>query len=154
MGRALGRVGTPAGPGAGVGDRGGAVLHRDETTAHVLAVPIDEQGKLRWKGVKNEALDRLGIPRKGRRISAIYRHLQDDYHAQVAEPFGLARGEVGSKATHCDINRALAVERRVGLAEARHAEADAAAEEAERKAQRAEDRKRQVRSAGRAAPGY
>ena len=51
---------------------------------------------------------------KGRRK---YRTLQDDYHAQVGQRYGLARGEIGSRATHQAIDRARAAEARAQAAE-------------------------------------
>lgn len=93
-------------------------LHRDETSPHlhVLFVPIDSAGKLRWTGVQLEAMERLGVPRSRRKKTPPYRVFQDDYHARVGVRFGLGRGEVGSVAKHEDIDRAKAAERRVVVA--------------------------------------
>ena len=95
-----------------------AALHRDETAPHihVLGVPIDAEGRLGWCRVRDEAVGRIGPTQagKGRRK---YRTLQDDYHAQVGQRYGLARGEIGSRATHQAIDRARAAEARAQAAE-------------------------------------
>ena len=106
-----------------------AALHRDETSphVHVLAVPIDSTGALRWKGVRDEAADQLGVPRRGRKLAGAYRAFQDSFHAGVGRPFGLGRGEVGSKAKHEQIDRAKA-------AELRRDEAEQAADAADERA--------------------
>ena len=103
-----------------------AAWHRDETSphVHVLAIPIDSAGKLRWKGVRDEAANRLGSPRSAR--GGQYRVLQDDFHAAVASRYDLGRGEIGSQATHHEIDRARAAERRREEAERAAAAAEAA----------------------------
>ena len=112
-----------------------ATLHRDETSPHlhVLAVPI-ERGRISWKAVRDRAAkgerDRLGdvAGRKSRGAHRdAYRTLQDGYQAAVGSRFGLGRGEVGSEATHVQIDRAQAAEHRAELAESRLAEARAQA---------------------------
>ena len=109
-----------------------AAWHRDETSPHihVLAVPIDSSEKLRWKGVRDEAADRLGVPRRGRKLAAAYRAFQDDFYESVSAGYGLGRGEVGSSARHVQIDRAVAAERRREVAEAGADEADARAADA------------------------
>ena len=83
-----------------------AALHRDEKSPHVqvLVVPVHE-GRLGWTAVKNAAAARLApdLPHPPR---TKYAGFQDDYHARVGCRFGLARGEVGSQATHAQIDRA------------------------------------------------
>ena len=85
-----------------------AALHRDEKSPHiqVLVVPVHE-GRLGWTAVKNAAAARLA-PDLSHPPRTKYAGFQDDYHARVGCRFGLARGEVGSQATHAQINRAAA----------------------------------------------
>ena len=94
-----------------------AALHRDEKSPHVqmLVVPVHE-GRLGWTAVKNVAAARIapGLPHPPR---TKYAGFQDDYQAHVGRRFGLARGEVGSQATHAQIHRAEAA--RAELAKAR-----------------------------------
>ena len=94
-----------------------AALHRDEKSPHVqmLVVPVHE-GRLGWTAVKNVAAARIapGLPHPPR---TKYAGFQDDYQAHVGRRFGLARGEVGSQATHAQIDRAEAA--RAELAKAR-----------------------------------
>ena len=111
-----------------------AALHRDETAphVHVLAVPVSSDGRLGWCRVRDEAAALL--PRRGRK----YRAFQDDYQASVGVAYGLARGKVGSQATHAQIDRQQAAE---GAAEKAEQEAErltAEAEEAQRQAKEAE----------------
>ena len=83
-----------------------AALHRDEKSPHVqvLVVPVHE-GRLGWAAVKNAAAARLA-PELSHPPRTKYAGFQDDYHARVGCRFGLARGEVGSQATHAQIDRA------------------------------------------------
>ena len=109
-----------------------AALHRDETSPHlhVLVVPI--AGRRRsWKRVRDAAVKAIASrspPAPGRKSRGVhrdaYRALQDDYQARVGVRFNLARGEVGSEATHAQIDRAKATEARAALAEARAADAE------------------------------
>ena len=104
-----------------------ATLHRDEKSPHlhVLAVPIERE-RISWKAVRDRAAqverDRLGdiAGRKSRGAHRdAYRTLQDGYQAAVGCRFGLGRGEVGSEATHAQIDRAKAA--RAELTRAREA---------------------------------
>ena len=95
-----------------------AALHRDETAPHihVLAVPLDRQGKLGWCRVRDQAIGRIS---PGERIkgSNKYRTLQNDYHAHIGKRYGLGRGEIGSTASHEAIDRSKAAEARARQAE-------------------------------------
>lgn len=69
------------------------------------------EGRLGWKGVRDAAAKR--IERElGRKSRTKYSALQDSYHAVVARRFGLGRGDVGSQATHAQIDRAMGAEQR------------------------------------------
>ena len=107
----------------------GAWWHRDESSphVHVIAVPIASTAKMGWKGVRTEAMARLG--KRPHKVADTFRALQDDFH-EVAKGFGLLRGEVGSQATHQQVNRAQAAERRADVAEQRTAVAVEEAAEA------------------------
>ena len=111
-----------------------AALHRDETAphVHVLAVPVSSDGRLGWCKVRDEAASRL--PGRGNK----YRQLQDSYHASVGVAYGLARGEVGSQASHSAIARQQAAEGAAVEAEQEAARWRAEAEEAQRQAKAAE----------------
>ena len=87
-----------------------AYLHLDEKSLHMhlLAVPIDEQGRLGWKRIEKQFT--LDATASG---SQIMRSLQDAYHAEVGEKFGLARGEIGSGRRHEAINRRKGIIERV-----------------------------------------
>ena len=80
-----------------------------------LFVPI-ERGRLAWKAVRDGAAKRIreelgpDAPRKSRGFRDSYRVLQDDYQRQVGARYGLARGAVGSEATHEQIDRQKAAE--------------------------------------------
>ena len=108
-----------------------AAIHLDETSPHLqfLAIPI-EGGKLSWKAARDAAAKRIlaeRAPESGRKSRGFrdaYRTLQDDYHAQVGAGYGLARGEIGSEATHTSIDRTKAAEHRAVLAERRAEEAE------------------------------
>lgn len=69
-------------------------IHNDETTPHafVYVVPLDEStGRLncrKWLGERNALSD-----------------MQTNFHAQVAEKYGLERGVKGSKAKHKSIKK-------------------------------------------------
>ena len=108
----------------------GGWWHRDESSPHLhmLAVPIDSSGKLGWKGVRTEVMERLG--KRVHKVADTFRGLQDDFHLEVAKGFGLGRGEVGSQATHQAVDRAKAAERRREVAEDAVDAAEAAAEKA------------------------
>lgn len=68
-----------------------AVVHRDETTSHVqmLMAPLDERGYFNAKKL-------MGGP-------AAFGHHQDDFWEECGKPFGLERGEKGSKAKHIPV---------------------------------------------------
>ena len=81
--------------------------HVDEAAPHfhLLAVPIDSEGLLGWKRVAVEAARKRGL--KLDRKDTRYRALQDDYQRVVGAKYGLARGNVGSKAQHKPVDRDL-----------------------------------------------
>ena len=111
-----------------------AALHRDERAPHVhiLAIPVDETGRLGWTRVENAAVSRLlGPVRKPG--TKRYRVFQDDLYRTVSEPFGLERGKVGSLATHTEVMRTVGLEDR--------------AEEARREAARVEVQAREGKKA-------
>lgn len=68
-----------------------APVHRDETTSHmqVLMAPLDERGYFNAKKL-------MGGP-------AAFGHHQDDFWEECGKPFGLERGEKGSKAKHIPV---------------------------------------------------
>ena len=107
-----------------------AALHRDETSPHihVLAVPITREGKLGWCAVRNQAAAALPSP-KGQKSYARYSQLQDDYHRQVAQKFGLLRGAIGSSAEHSQVDRKAAAEHAIDVAQAQAALTTALAED-------------------------
>ena len=82
-------------------------VHMDEASPHfhLLAVPINSEGLLGWKRVAVEAAQKRGL--KLDRKDTRYRALQDDYHRVVGAKYGLARGNVGSKAQHKPVDRDL-----------------------------------------------
>ena len=87
-----------------------AYLHLDEKSLHMhlLAIPIDERGRLGWKRIEEQfALDPTA------RGSRIMSSLQDAYQHDVGERFGLGRGEVGSGRKHERINRRRGLVERV-----------------------------------------
>ena len=100
-----------------------AALHRDETSPHVhlLAIPVAD-GKLGWCRVRDQAMSRIA-PKRGKKYSRI----QDDFQLRVAARYGLARGTVGSKATHQAIDRQRAAEHaaRIAAADAERTRAQA-----------------------------
>ena len=118
-----------------------ASAHFDETAPHVQAlfVPIHD-GKLAWKAVRDAAAQRIRDERapepgrKSRGFRDAYRTLQDDYHAQVGVHYGLARGEVGSEATHAQIDRAKAARGELRTAREAWQRESEAAEQAVREA--------------------
>ncbi len=100
-----------------------AAIHRDETSPHmhVLMVPVGERKGMRrlgWSFIRDRFCPGPGPAAK--RMS----RMQDFFHAEVGRPCGLARGETGSTATHEQIDRAKAAERRAQAAEAREGAAD------------------------------
>lgn len=70
-----------------------ATIHMDETTPHlvVYVVPLTPDGRL-------SAKDFVGGPAK-------LSKLQTDFHSSVGSCFGLARGQLGSKATHQTVSQ-------------------------------------------------
>ena len=123
-------------------------LHRDELSAHVQAVVVPvRDGKLGWCRVRDAAAARLAPQVKEAREKAVgrgedapklstrtrYGVLQDALYYRVSRQFGLSRGQVGSEATHVEIDRAAAAEAREGQAlyeaeQARVAATEAAAD--------------------------
>ena len=104
-------------------------LHRDELSAHVQAVVVPvRDGKLGWCRVRDAAAARLAPQVKAARKKAVgrgeeapelstrtrYGVLQDALYWGVSREYGLSRGQVGSEATHVEIDRAAAAEARVG----------------------------------------
>ena len=106
-------------------------LHVDERSPHLHGdvVPLvrDERGlKRSWEGV---AARMIGVPSaKG---PAVMRAIQDSHYENVSQPFGLGRGEVGSKRRHEPPDRDKGLRERVQDAETRTIEALAAAAAAE-----------------------
>ena len=106
-------------------------LHVDERSPHLQGdfVPLvrDERGlKRSWEAV---AARMIGHPSaKG---PAVMRAIQDQYFEHVSQPFGLGRGEVGSKRRHEPPDRDKGLRERVQDAETRTIEAMAAAAAAE-----------------------
>ena len=125
-----------------------AALHRDEKSPHVqmLVVPV-HKGRLGWTGVKNAAAERIA-PDLQHPPRTRYAGFQDDYQAHVGRRFGLGRGEVGSQATHAQIDRAEAAR-----AELRRARETWQREqrEAERRAEQTAARERQAVEVAKAA---
>ena len=80
-----------------------AVHHRDEGSLHwhCLAVVV-EDGKLGWSKVR----DRMSAD--GREATR-YGSIQSKFHQEVAADFGLARGQVGSRAVQQRPDRAVAL---------------------------------------------
>lgn len=83
-----------------------AALHVDEASPHVhaLLIPETDDGRLSWRSLVQTAT--------GKRRD-IYRNLQDRYHAEVAERFGLERGARGSDRKHTPLTREAGVEARL-----------------------------------------
>ena len=120
-------------------------LHRDELSPHLQAVVVPvRDGKLGWCRVRDGAAARLAPQVKEARGKAIsrgedapklstrtrYGVLQDALYYRVSRQFGLSRGQVGSEATHLEIDRAAAAEAREGQALYEAEQARAAATEA------------------------
>ncbi len=106
-------------------------LHLDERSPHLHGdfVPLvrDAHGlKRSWEAV---AARMVGHPSaKG---PAVMRAIQDRYYENVSQPFGLGRGEIGSRRRHEPPDRDRGLRERVQDAEARTNEAIAAAAAAE-----------------------
>ena len=121
-------------------------LHRDELSPHVQAVVVPIQaGRLGWCRVRDAVAQRLAPQVKDARKKAVarggedaprlstrtrYGVLQDALYYRVSRQFGLSRGQVGSEATHVEIDRAAAAEAREGQALYEAEQARAAAREA------------------------
>ncbi len=106
-------------------------LHVDERSPHLHGdfVPLvrDERGlKRSWEAVAARMIGRPSA--KG---PAVMRAIQDQYFEHVSQPFGLARGEIGSRRRHEPPDRERGLRERVQDAEARTLEAMAAAAAAE-----------------------
>ena len=92
-----------------------ASVHLDEAVPHVHVshAVADPDGLPGWSAVERSS--RVGGGKlKGRDFLSA---LQDDFHAAVGERWGLARGEVGSKARHEPIDRAKSAASRVEVLE-------------------------------------
>ena len=106
-------------------------MHLDERSPHLQGdvVPLvrDDLGlKRSWEGV---AARMSGHPSaKG---PAVMSAIQDRYYEEVSKPFGLGRGEIGSRRRHEPPDRDRGLRERVQDAEARTIEALAAAAAAE-----------------------
>lgn len=87
-----------------------SALHRDEKSPHLhfLIVPVHE-GRIAWTALKNHAAEKL-LGRPPAKRADAYRALQDDLHRTVSAKYGLARGQVGSEATHAGIDRVRAAQ--------------------------------------------
>ena len=106
-------------------------LHVDERAPHLHGdfVPLVRDGrglKRSWEAVAARMIDNPSA--KG---PAVMRAIQDCYYEKVSLPFGLARGEIGSKRRHEPPDRDRGLRERVQDAEARTTEALAAAAAAE-----------------------
>ena len=91
-----------------------AALHLDEAQPHVhlVLVPVDQDGKLRWaRGVERQFMPDPSDARI--RGSEVMSKIQDCCHEEVGQRFGLDRGERGSGKRHEPINRKLGFVRRV-----------------------------------------
>ena len=142
-------------------------LHRDESSPHVqgLVIPIDEDGRLGWCKVRDaaskkfrnevrkahkeavrqvwerrEAGDELADP-PPLSIKSRYGVFQDSLYYRVSRGYGLERGQVGSKASHEQIDRTKAAERRQGLAESRERQATRVAVSQQQQADSAQERR-------------
>ena len=105
--------------GAGLGDRSvisAAAIHLDERSPHlhVSAIPIDATGRLGWGHVRRDwARSTYHAGRSSRRdASGELVILQDRYHRDVAERYGLDRGERGSARKHRAVDRVAGAETR------------------------------------------
>ena len=127
-----------------------AALHRDEASPHlhVLAVPIDSKGKLRWREVRAEAAKRLGVKFQNNKqfVKDAATALQTDYAERVGKRFGLRRGDVGSGIPHELVDRAKGMQRRREIEEAKAARAKKEAEEAVEAKIRAEEETKQAKT--------
>ena len=109
----------------------GLELHLDERAPHLHGdfVPLvrDERGmKRNWEAVAARMIGHSSA--KG---PAVMRAIQDRYYENVSRPFGLGRGEIGSKRRHEPPDRDKGLRERVQDAEARTNEAMGAAAAAE-----------------------
>ena len=120
-------------------------LHCDELSPHVQAVvvPVRDR-KLGWCRVRDGVAARLAPEVKEARKEAVgrgeeapqlstrtrYGILQDALYWRVSREYGLSRGQVGSEATHVEIDRAAAAEAREGQALYEAEQARATAKEA------------------------
>ena len=91
-----GRTTVPFRPGAiATGERAMSPERIDEAAphVHVLAVPRPEggNGRVGWCATRDQAVSRICA---GGRAGSKYRMLQDDFHAQVSQRFGLGRAVV------------------------------------------------------------
>lgn len=131
-----------------------SALHRDESSPHLhfLVVPVHE-GRISWTALKNHAAEKL-LGRPPAKRADAYRALQDDLHRQVSAKYGLARGQVGSEATHAGIDRVRAAqaaeERAAKDVERMRLQVEADVEAAKRQA---EDVERKARDEARAVVG-
>ena len=102
-------------------------LHLDERSPHLHGdvVPLvrDERGLKRSR----EAVAARMIGHPSAKGPAVMRAIQGRYYENVSQPFGLGRGEIGSKRRHEPPDRDKGLRERVQDAEARTIEAVAAA---------------------------
>ena len=92
-----------------------ASVHLDEAVLHVHAshAVADPEGLPGWSAVERSS--RVGAGRlKGRDFLSA---LQDDFHSEVGQRYGLGRGEVGGKARHEPIDRAKSEGSRIEVLE-------------------------------------
>ena len=93
-----------------------AWLHQDETSPHVHALAVAKVGD--EMGIRAVRRQLAGLPLKGRvgKNTAVTEmsKVQSAYYEAVGEPFGMARGQIGSAARHqkIDRNRAAAAKLR------------------------------------------
>ena len=110
-----------------------ADLHRDETAPHIhsMMVPVCEDGRISWSQQQKEALVRLGLAKPGQKFKygQPYELLQEAFYEYVSRPFGLGRGERGSKAKHQRPDRIKAQATKEGYARDRLRQQEEALEE-------------------------
>ena len=95
-----------------------ASLHLDETSPHIhlLFIPRTSRDEISWSKLLPEA---MALQYERSSISSVSKagtKLQDTYQAEVARHFDLARGEVGSKKRHREIDRAAGMDRAIEAA--------------------------------------
>jgi len=90
-----------------------AALHLDERSphVHVQAVPIDAQGRLGWSHVRAAWAGVTGRSKEAAGQAAS--RIQDAMWERLGAPYGLERGEVGSKRRHRAVDRLAGVEDRL-----------------------------------------